>query len=212
MAGQPGSETVSLAEHQTKIAEFSQKIATLEASLGETKTKAAAAEKAKADGEAALSQAKGRVDVLEKETVSLNAKIKSLSDEVAAKAAEIKKLSDDAAAGEAEKKVDGLIAEGKIVPAERDAMLELCKKDPELFGKLTANRATMPALRQPQGSDGGGKNVSAADRLEATVKEKAAALRKERPSLSDTEARVIALRDPDVAKLYGQAEGEKKNR
>lgn len=70
----------------------------------------------------------------------------------------------------AEAKVDALVTEGKVVPAMRDAMVELSQKDPELFEKLVPAEAVVKLSNEQGSSETPGASENAELNVEDAIK------------------------------------------
>lgn len=127
-----------------------------------------------------------------------SSEMKELRDEVLALSAEQKSIK-------ATTKVEKLLTEKKLVPAQRDNMIKLAIKDPELFEQVTKDLPVNVALSAPVGSGGegspeGGETFEKA--IEARLREK--------PSLSYLAAmKEIQKENPALAAKHASSRGLK---
>lgn len=122
------------------------------------------------------------------------AAIEKLTTESAANKDAAEKANKALATAEADKKVDALIAAGKVMPAQRDHYVELALNHGEMFTKLTADMPVIVKLNKQTGS-GDEAATDKAAQLDAKAKE----LRAANPKLSAEQATALALeQDPSL--------------
>lgn len=69
-----------------------------------------------------------------------------------------------------EAKVDALVAEGRVLPAQRDAMVELSQKQPDLFEKLVPAEAVVKLSNESGSAEAPGASDSAEVNVDEAIK------------------------------------------
>lgn len=147
------ADAAKVAPAEEAVASLTEQVASLTAEKADLESQVESASPAQ-ELLVKLSQA-----LVESEVVSLSAgesldadgvlgAIAGIVEEKVALAAQVKEASDQAAALE----VEGLVREGRILPAQKEAMLELRLSNPEMFEKLVPEKPLV-ALSQEEGTD-----------------------------------------------------------
>jgi phage I-like protein len=125
--------------------------------------------------------------------VETSGKVVTLTAELEVQKTENAKLVDQIKKNDAESKVAALIRQGKIVPKQKDTMVELAVKDPEFFVKLTADLPVVVKLNASHGTNDGDTEANEFDANAdgdpiKLFDDKVAEWRKDNPKASPNEA------------------------
>lgn len=131
---------------------------------------------------------KAEFEAMDTTVKTLSASVETLKTESAANKAEAEKATKALAQADAEKKVDVLIAAGKVLPAQRAIYIELALNSGEMFEKLTKDAPVVIKLDAAIG--GSGADASTKAQQLATA---AGALRTADPKLTAEQATALAL-------------------
>lgn len=101
-----------------------------------------------------------KIGLLVKESTELNERVNKLS-------ADLKEIAGKHVLAEATQKVEKLIAAGKAVPAEREALIALATEAPKHFDAVTASRPVITALKDFHGD--GNSDQGKSDDLDKAI-------------------------------------------
>jgi phage I-like protein len=146
---------------------------------------------------------------LQSDFTELSGKFTSLSTDLTAEKEENKKLRLQIARNEATAEVQALMRAGKVVPASKDKLVELCMKDPVFFKEYAGTLPVIVKLNAEHGTGEDDVDANAEINGKDPIKlfdDKVAAFAKENPKMSHSEVMsTVAVANPG---LYAKRRAE----